>query len=1113
MQKFRFVQCLVFLILQNVFFGLSVLTVNNTETDVSSLSPTRMKESGILLNILNQESVVRFSMVQKMQEFTMDVIEIKKNNDLLIRKLQVLTEEQITSKEKITELRKENENMKQQLSALQNDVNGMNITLEKVSIICETHGKEISDLKRIRLNQRKDVTDIKANLAENKQEMDHQRTDLKIMEDELQTWSLSVNSTIQEIIRDLNGSYIDYVSIHGKVTMNSKNLQEQRSELDVIHSDLTTVRRQLEKFDRFKIKSNLIDPSGTKIDEGVSRRESFKETDNLWNISVSKDGVRLVNGESWMEGRVEIYEGGHWGTICDQNWNTRDASVVCKTIGFSYGIPVVSGRFGSSMEPVVMGNVSCDGSEMNIRTCLHSSAQICENKNTAGVVCTDNPPIRLVNGPSEFEGRVEIYTDSDWGTVCDEGWDNREASVVCRILGYKEHNALARFGGYFGLEIRRSSVFGIHCEGTENDVQKCGNNTLNKVSCSNGTHAGVSCLPIRLVNGRDTTEGRVEVLINNEWGTVCNNGWDVNDAKVVCRNLGLPSANAVARSSSYFGQGDGKIWFDNLDCLGTEHEVLNCSHGGIGVHNCTHDNDAGVSCLHTRLMGGRDETEGRVEVYINDEWGTVCDDDWDNSDAQVVCRSVGFPSYTGVAIGSASFGQGSGRIWLDNVGCTGREDDIRKCRHSSFGTSDCHHSEDAGVRCVPLRLVNGSSKREGRVEVHINNQWGTVCDTDWTQNDAQVVCETLGYSGHNVVERHSAYFGEGSGDILLHQVHCTGKESNLLTCSHGNVPTNNCSHSKDAGVSCLSVRLVGGKTRMEGRVEVLIRNEWGTICDTNWDKKDAAVICRTLGFDGFSGVARSSSYYGKGSGRIWLDNVGCHGNEMDIFKCRNKGVGIHNCQHSNDAGVSCVPTRLVGGKADYEGRVEVYINKEWGTICDDGWDDTDAGVVCRSLGYLENLGKVINASSFKQGSEQIWMTNVACFGSENDVISCRHDSMDSRDCSHDNKAAISCSNRIRLMNGRRSGEGRVEVFINNEWGTVCDDDWDNDDAKVVCRSLGLQSSNAVARIESYFGAGSGQILLDNVHCTGFEKDIMNCRHPGVGIHDCGASEHAGVTCG
>ena len=88
-----------------------------------------------------------------------------------------------------------------------------------------------------------------------------------------------------------------------------------------------------------------------------------------------------------------------------------------------------------------------------------------------------------------------------------------------------------------------------------------------------------------------------------------------------------------------------------------------------------------------------------MEVYYNNQWGTVCDDGWDDTDAGVVCRQLGFGS-SGTAIGSAGFGQGSGSIWLDSVTCTGSESTLASCGHLGVGiTSSCYHYEDAGVRC------------------------------------------------------------------------------------------------------------------------------------------------------------------------------------------------------------------------------------------------------------------------------------------------------------------------------------------------------------------------------------------------------------------------------
>ena len=100
-----------------------------------------------------------------------------------------------------------------------------------------------------------------------------------------------------------------------------------------------------------------------------------------------------------------------------------------------------------------------------------------------------------------------------------------------------------------------------------------------------------------------------------------------------------------------------------------------------------------------RLVNGTDETEGTVEVCIGGSYGTVCDDRWDELDARVVCRQLG---YTGevVPLKQAFLGGSTYRpIYLDDVGCNGFETSLLSCAANPMGMNDCDHSEDAGVKC------------------------------------------------------------------------------------------------------------------------------------------------------------------------------------------------------------------------------------------------------------------------------------------------------------------------------------------------------------------------------------------------------------------------------
>uniref|UniRef100_A0A3P9LSM3 SRCR domain-containing protein n=1 Tax=Oryzias latipes TaxID=8090 RepID=A0A3P9LSM3_ORYLA len=315
-----------------------------------------------------------------------------------------------------------------------------------------------------------------------------------------------------------------------------------------------------------------------------------------------------------------------------------------------------------------------------------------------------------------------------------------------------------------------------------------------------------------------------------------------------------------------------------------------------------------------RLIGPN-PCSGRVEIFYNGVWGTVCDDSWDLNDAAVACRQMGCGSAQS-ALPLAYFGAGTGQIWLDDVLCTGSESDLSQCTHNGFGINNCGHGEDAGAICAgekafmmgfivdgEIRLI-GPNVCSGRVEVLHNGVWGTVCDDGWDMNNAAVACRQMG-CGSAQSALPLAYFGAGTGQIWLDDVLCKGNESDLSQCTHNGYGINNCGHGEDAGVICAGekIRLIGPDL-CSGRVEVLYNGVWGTVCDNGWDINDAAVVCRQMGC-GSALSAPPLAYFGAGTGQIWLSYVLCTGSESDLSQCTYDGYGISNCGHSEDAGVIC----------------------------------------------------------------------------------------------------------------------------------------------------------------------------------------------------------------
>ncbi|XP_052829164.1 deleted in malignant brain tumors 1 protein isoform X2 [Octopus bimaculoides] len=889
----------------------------------------------------------------------------------------------------------------------------------------------------------------------------------------------------------------------------------------------------------------------------------------VYCYSGDKISYRLAGGRGDF-GRVEVYIDGEWGTFCSTFWDTREATVMCRQLGYSSGEISTTPLHDRGTGPIWNNLFRCTGAESHMHECAHSGWKkvspqhyTCSaHKRDISIRCFAT--VRIADHISKeiSRGPVVVYRNSNnWHLVCETGFNDLSARVVCHQLGYMDGRAVC-CSAYGKVKQAVDQSVTISCQPGDLSLTDC----MGRTTCNTTNYASAICFQNTTaledsgytfsLHPSSSGLGKIYVKHYNTTGFICPSHWDDVDAKVFCRSISYSNGIAYHHSNEDLHVNEyktGPYWISSVNCTGQEKALSECpfkARDSLG--NCSSGLIAAVICfnhsgIQYRMVGG--SNYGRVEVLLGSVWGTVCDSFWDDKEARVFCRHMNFSD--GNALRGSVYGGGTGPVWLSHLQCKGDEKFLHQCPHRGwsasrtnidddyqmiFSASCAGHKRDAGVFCFSsVRLSEGPKISSGGVEVETNGKWSRVCDDSFTDAAAQVVCRSQNVLYGKAISG-SAFGKLNDYPINMSNVNCNGSEKTLLSCEHTWGGPEMCKSGKYASVVCTNktestdfdVRISRDSisSGMHGILEVRVDGIWGRICNKNWTNTNADVACREMGYEG--GIAYLHII--KNFKPILMSNVHCDGSEKSISECPHTtyGHGIGCSFDDFDAGVICynktgLNYRLNGG-SNSSGRVEIEYDGVWGTVCNQFWNASDSRVFCRQLGFEDGYRPSDMKPTTPLQPLRHWLNGVFCDGQEVNLLNCLNSGFGStflnRYCnkfSRPTDVYLKCFNisidisRIRLI-GDYPHMGRIEVFVNgpNEWGTICDDMWDNNEATVVCRWLGYSYGSVLSR--GSFGPGVGSIWLDNVICNGTENNLMQCKHRGIGTHNCDHKEDAGVIC-
>ncbi|XP_042273736.1 scavenger receptor cysteine-rich type 1 protein M130-like isoform X1 [Thunnus maccoyii] len=696
-------------------------------------------------------------------------------------------------------------------------------------------------------------------------------------------------------------------------------------------------------------------------------------------------------------------------------------------------------------------------------------------------------PVRLVSGTSLCSGRLEVKSEQSWFSMCEADFDQQDAQVACRELGCGPPSVLQ---GLLYEEVIEAPMWTkeLRCGGHESSLLHCGRSDSVRSTCSSGKAVGLTCLVhVRLVGGARRCAGTLEVK-QGEWRPVSTSFSILKDATVACTALDCGSAVSVGNRKE---PSDRSVWIISSECAHSGSALWDCATSSLS------SSIVELTCSESvRLVSGTSLCSGRLEVKSEQSWFTVCEADFDQQDAEVVCRELG--------CGPPSVLQGplyvevKGPMWAKEFQCGGHESSLLDCGRSDSARRTCSPGKAVGLTCSePFRLVGRASRCAGTLELKqiVENsgvEWKPVSEYFWTLKEAAVVCRALN-CGPAVSVGGRKEPSDKAAFIII--PNCVESGSALRDCTYLS------SFSSVVEITCSDpVRLVIGTSLCSGRLEVKSEQSWFSVCEADFDQQDAKVVCRELGC-GTPSVLQGVLYE-EVEAPMWTKEFQCRGHESSLLNCGRSDSARSTCSSGKAVGLTCSePVRLVGGASSCAGTLEVK-KVEWRPVSEFFWTLKRAAVVCRAL----NCGSAVSTGERKEPSGiSKWLIPPECVESASGLSDCASSSSFPSSI-----LEITCSESVRLVSGTSLCSGRLEVKSEQSWFSVCEADFDQWDAEVVCRELNCGTPSVLQGV--LYEEAEAPMWTKEFQCRGHESSLLDCGISDSARRTCSPSKAVRLTC-